>query len=337
MSLPKISIVTPSYNQGEFLEECIDSVLCQNYPALEYVIMDGGSTDNSVDIIKKYEKYLHFWQSRADGGQYNAINEGFKKTSGQIMAWLNSDDKYHDRALFLVSYIFSIYQNIEWITGRPTFWDKQGQLIRIMSYLPVYCRADFLNKKYNDPFIQQESTFWRRSLWDQAGGHVRADLGYAGDLELWVRFFRLTELHSVDALIAGYRSHGNQKAALAMDKYITEALKILEQELLLVNSSNSPRILPAPEPLKVSPSGLNGFLQVSCPVSNRMQCSTHQLFEYFLKFQNLAPSRDDLLQRLQQAETTLAMIESSRTWLYTRPLRDFLATAKKTWKSLKGF
>jgi glycosyltransferase involved in cell wall biosynthesis len=101
--LPKISIVTPSFNQGEFLEECIDSVLSQNYPNLEYIIMDGGSTDISILIIKKYEKYLTYWQSQPDGGHYAALNQGFNKTTGEIMAWLNSDDKYHPNAFFKVA------------------------------------------------------------------------------------------------------------------------------------------------------------------------------------------------------------------------------------------
>lgn len=165
MIAPRISIVTPSFNQGQFLEECIDSVLSQNYPNLEYIVMDGGSTDNSVEIIKKYEKYLIYWQSKPDGGQYRAINEGFKKTSGEILAWLNSDDMYHQSSFYKTAHVFSKYKEIDWITGRPTVFDRDGNIVLVFDYLPVFSREKYLNAGYSNPHIQQESTFWRRSLW----------------------------------------------------------------------------------------------------------------------------------------------------------------------------
>lgn len=230
--IPRISIVTPSYNQGIYLEECIDSVLSQNYPNLEYVIMDGGSTDNSVGIIRKYEKYLAYWQSKPDGGQYDAINEGFKKTTGEIMAWLNSDDKYHHHALFKVAYIFTRCKTVEWMTGRYTKWDKDGDVSWIhLENLPVFSRERYLKRDYKEPFIQQESTFWLRSLWERASGRLRTDLKFAGDLELWVRFFRFAPLQRVDMLIGGYREHGNQKAVLFRDMYIEEAKGVLDEEI----------------------------------------------------------------------------------------------------------
>jgi glycosyltransferase involved in cell wall biosynthesis len=92
--IPKISIITPSFNQAQFLDATVQSILSQNYPNLEYIIIDGGSTDGSLEIIKKYEKHLHFWCSEPDAGQYDAINKGFAHSTGEIMAWLNSDDMY---------------------------------------------------------------------------------------------------------------------------------------------------------------------------------------------------------------------------------------------------
>lgn len=192
---PRISIVTPSFNQGQYLEECITSVLDQNYPNLEYIVMDGGSTDKSVEILRKYAKFLTCWQSKPDGGQYAAIGAGFAMTTGEIMAWINSDDKYHHHAFFKVAHFFQD-KKVEWLTGRHTFWDRNGELLKVFyGPMPSFCRAKHLQKEYLRICIQQESTFWRRSLWEKAGNCMRRDLGYAGDLELWTRFYRFAPLY----------------------------------------------------------------------------------------------------------------------------------------------
>ena len=224
--LPVLAVVTPSFNQAEYLEACIDSVLSQNYPNLEYVIMDGGSTDKSVEIIKKYEKYLTYWQSRPDGGQYAAINEGFRRTTGEIMTWLNSDDKYHPNAFIIIAAVFQSRTDVEWITGRSNTFEENGDQKWICEYLLRYSRSKYLNRKFDDPWIQQEGTFWRRSLWQRSGAALRAEMEFAGDLELWTRFFRFSQLYVVDALIAGYRLQPRSKARLYMDKYRKEADKI---------------------------------------------------------------------------------------------------------------
>ena len=260
-ALPRISIVTPSYNQGEFLEECIDSILSQNYPDLEYVIMDGGSTDNSVEIIKKYEKYLSYWQSRPDDGQYAAIDEGFRKTSGPVMGWLNSDDKLHHQALFKVAFLFTEHPEVEWLTGRTNIWDKDGAIQLILSeYLPIFTRARYLRKDYDDPSIQQESTFWRRTLWEVAGGGLKKDLQYAGDLELWVRFFRHARLFTVDTLLGGFRMYGNQKTAQFMDRYRAEAEAVLDEELRLFQAGTYPTVPGPVAPVTINQRKLRGFV-----------------------------------------------------------------------------
>ena len=251
-SHPKISIVTPSLNQAKFLEECIDSILKQNYPDLEYIIMDGGSTDGSVEIIKKHEKHLTYWQSQPDGGQYNAIYEGFKKTTGGIMTWLNSSDKFHPDSFKLVTSIFRNRPDIEWIMGQPNMFNEQGKQDRVMDYLPLWSYKKYLNKQYKQPFIQQEGTFWRRSLWEQSGAYLNTGLSLAGDLELWTRFFRHAQLYSVDALIAGYRLHLGQKVELFMDKYLFEAEQVLDKEISLFNKKINPQLLPAPKPISAS-------------------------------------------------------------------------------------
>lgn len=220
-TLPKISIVTPSFNQGDFLEECILSVLEQGYPNLEYIIMDGGSTDQSVEIIKKYERYLTYWQSEKDAGQYWAIDTGLKKTTGEIQAWLNSDDKYHPGAFKTVADTFMHHPEVEWLTGRPTVWNAKGELIDIR-LLHAFSLRDYLDPDQHT-FIQQESTFWRKRLWDRAGGRIDTALNFAGDMELWLRFFQESELHVIDALLGGFRYHAAQKTAAGAVKYRKEA------------------------------------------------------------------------------------------------------------------
>ena len=129
LNYPKISIVTPSFNQGEYLEETICSILGQNYPNLEYIIVDGGSTDNSVEIIKKYEHRLAWWCSEKDNGHGHALNKGLGKCTGDIMAWLNSDDKYFPWTLYTVAEIFNEYKYVMWIVGKNAWFDEKGRLL----------------------------------------------------------------------------------------------------------------------------------------------------------------------------------------------------------------
>jgi glycosyltransferase involved in cell wall biosynthesis len=247
----KISIVTPSYNQADYLAECIDSILSQNYPNLEYIIMDGGSTDGSVEIIKKHEKHLAFWQSKPDGGHYQAINEGFLHSTGEIMAWLNSDDKYHPGAFWLVSDSFRILPKIEWVMGSPTGWDENGKASYFSSQPPLWSREKYLRGEIGPPHIQQESTFWRRTLWLKAGGSLDTNFAFAADAELWARFFRYTQLHTLHAPIGGFRRQPNQKTAHFIDRYDHEADQIVERERKLVRSSGVTSLLPAPPPLYI--------------------------------------------------------------------------------------
>lgn len=247
--LPKISIVTPSYNQGAYLEECILSIITQGYPNLEYIIMDGGSSDNSVEIIKKYERYITYSKSAPDGGQYAAIDEGLRRSTGEIMGWLNSDDKLHAGALWIVSMVFSAFSEVQWLMGRPTVWGADGTLCVVLEPIPVWSRKQYLDGFIGPPHIQQESTFWSRQLWEAAGEYIDTSLRYAGDMELWARFFRTADLWSVDALIGGIRNHPEQKTAKpASDAsgyydygdYNSEADAIITREAALYNQSPEP-------------------------------------------------------------------------------------------------
>ena len=230
VSLPRISIVTPSFNQGSFLEATIRSVLDQDYPNLEYVIVDGGSTDNSIQIIKKYAHKLTWWVSERDGGQYEALNKGFAQTTGEIMAWLNSDDKYLPWTFATLADILTSLPEVEWLTSvLHLFWDEAGRAVSCEEH-PGFSR-DLILSGGTLPgcgwpawsFVQQESTFWRRSLWQKAGCHLDPRWSLAGDFELWLRFAAHAELFSVPTPLAGFRRHGNQKTSGNMDEYIRQA------------------------------------------------------------------------------------------------------------------
>src|ERR1044071_10153093 len=120
MKQPKISIVTTSFNQAEWLEQCMRSVLDQNYPELEYIVIDGGSTDGSVDIIRKYADRLTYWISEKDNGMYDGLQKGLSRSTGEIMAWINSDDLFHPGSFMTVTEIFSHYEQVKWLQGVPT-------------------------------------------------------------------------------------------------------------------------------------------------------------------------------------------------------------------------
>ncbi|HEY3490042.1 MAG TPA: glycosyltransferase [Candidatus Deferrimicrobiaceae bacterium] len=247
---PRISVVSPSFNQAPFLAETLESVLGQRYPNLEYIVMDGGSTDGSVDIIRRYGAFLAHWQSLQDGGQYRAINEGLQRATGEIMTWINSDDRLCPGAFAFVALAFLEHPEVRWLMGRPNGIDAEGRQAWVYDHLPAWSRGKYLAKQYRDPYIQQEGTFWRRSLWEEAGGFLRGDMQYAGDLELWTRFFRHAQLHTADALLGSYRQHPGQKTAQYLEKYHEEAGIVLEFEQELFIHAKDKTLLPAPSPIR---------------------------------------------------------------------------------------
>ncbi|MFC1851868.1 glycosyltransferase family 2 protein [candidate division CSSED10-310 bacterium] len=224
-ALPRISVVTPNYNYERYLEDTIQSIVGQGYPNLEYVVIDDGSVDGSFDIIKKYVSELAYHEQQKNQGQAHAINRGFANTTGEIMAWLNSDDKYMPWTFAVVADIFTRFPDIDWITGVPSVWDEWGRNVQIKEkYKNIY---DFLLGNYG--WIQQESVFWRRSLWEKAGSYIVRDYKFQIDCELWCRFFQHAELWHVSCLLGGYRKHSAARTRHHISQTQAEAQKAVAQ------------------------------------------------------------------------------------------------------------
>jgi glycosyltransferase involved in cell wall biosynthesis len=213
---PVISLVVPNFNQARFLAHALDSILLQHYSALDLIVIDGGSSDGSVDIIKERSHQLSFWCSEPDSGHYDAVNKGMARAKGDILGFLNSDDMLLPGSLRALSEVFAAYPEVEWVTSLyPVVWDATGICIRIGSP-PGYCKAAFLDGMYGGGwnllgYIQQESTFWRRSVWDRAGGRIRNEFSHAGDFDLWGRFFQVAELYGIGAALGGFRIREGQR------------------------------------------------------------------------------------------------------------------------------
>jgi len=229
MTPPRISLITPVFNSAHYIEQTIQSVLSQNYPNLEYFIIDGGSTDGTVEIIRKYERRMTGWVSEPDQGMYDALNKGFAQTSGEVMGWISATDLLRPGGLEVVGSVFAEFPEVEWITGRRTCLNEEGEVKRV-DPLMTWTRYSFL---LGVPLrhIQQESTYWRRSLWERAGGRVDGARRSAGDFELWTRFFRFAELYTVDAEIGGFREHAGSDSLEDLDKFNAQCEQIAEGEL----------------------------------------------------------------------------------------------------------
>lgn len=210
--LPKISIVTPVYNLVDFIEQTILSVVDQAYPNLEYIVIDGGSSDGTTEIIERYKDRISVIISEKDQGQYFALQRGMELSTGEIMGWINGDDILWPGSLNYIANKFSEQKEIQWIQGYPNVINNDGQVIYERD--PVYTKEFFLTRSYHDGrFIQQESTFWSRKLWDQAGGFINTDYRYAADFELWVRFFQYESLFLTKQRLGSFRDRGEEQVS----------------------------------------------------------------------------------------------------------------------------
>lgn len=227
---PKICVVMPSFNQAQYLEAAICSVLYQGYPNLDFIIMDGGSIDGSVEIIKKYENWLHYWQSSPDKGQYQAIQEGFSHSTSDVMTWINSDDLLLPWSLFTIGQVFTNLPQVQWIGS------SIGAMTNNLSQNILFSDRHGISKRWFfenvDPSIkgsiQQEGTFWSRSLWEKAGSQFDSSLQFAADFELWARFWKYSPLTTISVPLGVFRKHDGQKSSQTT-VYFSEAREVLKR------------------------------------------------------------------------------------------------------------
>lgn len=245
MQYPKISIVTVSLNSEKYMEECIQSIVGQQYPNLEYIVVDGGSTDATLSIIDKYREHISILITEPDTGPANALNKGFSRASGEIMGWLNTDDRMHTKSLFAVAEMFTQLKEVDWLMGFPSWYTASGACMNEIFYPPgrFYHSPDYISDNLYLKFarwskwrfamddfssIQQESVYWRSSLWQKTGAHVTENI-IAYDLELWTRFFGYARLHTANVLLGGFRVHGNQISLMQKDRYAKESYSYVQE------------------------------------------------------------------------------------------------------------
>jgi glycosyltransferase involved in cell wall biosynthesis len=226
--LPKISIVTPSFNQGGFIERTLLSVIDQRYPALEYFVQDGNSKDKTVEVLQEYQEKLSGWASEKDSGQSQAINRGFAKTSGEIMAWLNSDDLLLPGSLQTVGDYFNRHPDVDVVYGNRLMIDGDDQ--EIGRWIMPGHDGNVLS--WVD-YIPQETLFWRRRLWDKVGGHIDESFCFAMDWDLLVRFRDAgAKFAHIPQFLGAFRVHSEQKTSAAINTVGFQEMDRIRKRLL---------------------------------------------------------------------------------------------------------
>ena len=222
---PLVSIITPSLNQAAFIDQTIRSVLAQDYPRLEYIVIDGGSTDGSTEIIEQHQRHLAHWISEPDLGQADAINKGMARARGQILGWLNSDDLYFPETVRTAVALFKKHPEAVLIYGNAVIIDEEAQFLRYFTEIEP---PNFFRLRNCADFIMQPSTFFRRSAFKQAGPLDRS-LHWCMDWDLWCRLSAIGRVHYEPVLLAANRQHVSAKTQTGGRPRLTEIRKIRDR------------------------------------------------------------------------------------------------------------
>lgn len=235
-SLPSISIITPSFDQKPFIEETIRSVLLQDYPNLEYIVMDGGSTDGSAEIIRAYAPWLDFWVSEPDHGQADAINRGLSRATGEIVAWLNSDDTYATGTLASVAHAVLDDPTAALVFGNCNIVDEETRVLEVIR--PG--QADLARVLLANP-IPQPAAFFRRQVLDRVGC-LDVNFRYALDHEFWVRITREFHIKYIPQTLANFRMHRGSKSVSQLEGFLPEYITIFDRA---VRDARTASLVPA--------------------------------------------------------------------------------------------
>lgn len=227
ISYPRISIITPSFNQDAYLERTILSVLEQQYPNLEYIVIDGGSTDGSVEIIKKYAKHLAYWVSEQDQGQTQAINKGLSIATGEWVGWQNSDDIYYPGSFLGLAKAAAVHPRVDLIIGNMMLIDERDREIRDIRYVRPTYRALLAEGMV----LTNQAAFWRRSVHEKIG-YLNEEYSFGFDYEWFLRVTQHHRAHHVNRIWGGLRIHGETKSSTMHEHFETEYSRILHDREL---------------------------------------------------------------------------------------------------------
>jgi glycosyltransferase involved in cell wall biosynthesis len=226
MDHPLVSIVTPSYNQAQFLEATIQSVLAQDYPRIEYILIDGGSQDGSLEIIQRHASHFAYWVSEKDRGHADALNKGFARAKGEIWAWLNSDDTYYPGAVSEAVRYLVDHPDVGMVYGDADLNDEQGHVIGQFAAR----QTDYRRMLDGSVHIPQATTFVRASLWKQIG-KLDLSLFFGFDFDLWVKIAKVSQIHYLPRKWATFRLHGEGKSIRFDDRCYPDMMTVREREL----------------------------------------------------------------------------------------------------------
>jgi glycosyltransferase involved in cell wall biosynthesis len=230
-SLPRITVITPSYNQGKYIEQTIKSISGQNYPNLEHLVVDGGSTDQTLDVLRKYEHQLR-WVSERDRGQSDAINKGLQQATGDVICYLNSDDLFTPNALFKVGAFFQAHPQAFWLTGKCKIIDQNSKEMRRPGtlYKNFWLLGHSLNVLRVMNYISQPATFWRREAFERVGNFDERWY-FAMDYDFWLRLGKYYRLWFLNEYLACFRVHPASKGSASAKSQFDEELEVAKQHV----------------------------------------------------------------------------------------------------------
>jgi glycosyltransferase involved in cell wall biosynthesis len=226
-SCPKITVVTPSYNQAQFLEQTIRSVLLQRYPNLEYIVIDGGSTDGSVEVLERYSPWLTWWVSERDQGQVDAINKGLRRATGEWVAWQNSDDIYYQNALWQVARTAQRHRDAVLILGNVNLIDGCDAVITDL----LFVRPTYRSVLAEGMVLTNQAAFWRRDLHDSIGW-LDERFDHAFDFDWFLRTLKAGPAYHIDRILGAYRIHSDAKTSRFLQHSAEERRRVLADRQL---------------------------------------------------------------------------------------------------------